>query len=160
MVGRFTGWTTRHIDGPMNWGPFVVPGKDGLQAIVTHISPGAVPSMWDTFRGVQNSALPVTPIRPVYPFFYYGDYYEVTNEDFLSMSYPAFSHMNEIRAKPPSARPNVPAEIDDINFRYTPDTSAYNGIAKLENGATFPFPVGYVRTIGISGEAVMFPDRG
>ena len=150
VIGRWTGYVRRHIDGPIN------PNREGQtkpsRVRLFFSSPGAFPSMWQPYRDVPGLPIPYSPQRPVFPLFgsNTSDYNEITFEDFVDGNYVLFLHLNEA--------------IDrhgNYQALRTQDTSGQNHQATLSAGALFPLEYNRVDlNQGVNGQAVYFSERG
>lgn len=149
VIGRFTNWAARHIDGPIN------PSRDGKTAQSTvrlfFSSPGGFTTMWKPFRENDALSMPYSARGPSYPLFgsNTGDYNEVSFEDSLDRNYVLALRMNELV--------NHDAEIDPTR---TPDTTGQFNTGLLE-GAKFPIEQnGVDEIVGAVGQALYFPHDG
>jgi cytochrome c peroxidase len=149
VIGRWTNWTARHIDGPIN------PSRDGKTPESTvrlfFSSPGAFTTMWSPFPQLGDQKMPYTANGPAYPLFgsNTGDYNEVSFEDFLDRNYVVALRMNELVSHVMEADPST-----------TPDTSGNFNNGKLE-GATFPIEYnGVDEIVGFVGQGLYFPENG
>jgi cytochrome c peroxidase len=158
-IGRLTNWELRHLDGPINHGPLA--NYPGMVQKVWHPGPGRIPGMWDPFRDIPNAALPLSPHRPLYPFFYQGQYFEVSFHDSASGKYVGYWPLNELVYRTPAVAPSL-YMIYDVHFGFTPDTSGNANTGQLKQGATFPYRLAQqvVTTMGLNGQAVLFPESG
>lgn len=148
VIGRWTGWTLRHLDGPLNPDREApLPGRVRL----FFSSPGAAPGFWRPFPDVPDVPLPYTAGRPVYPLFGSNttDYGEVSFEDHEDGDYVLVLRMNELVTKE--------ATLDPTR---TPDTSGRLNTGLLE-GARFPQEHERVdENRGVVGQALYFPSTG
>ncbi|MCA8920762.1 MAG: c-type cytochrome, partial [Planctomycetes bacterium] len=121
VIGRWTNWRLRHIDGPLN------PDREATVRLFFS-SPGATPSFWRPFPELANLPIPVTPRRPVFPLFgsNTSNYGEVDFADVVDGDYTLALSMNELLRKDTSLDPSR-----------TPDTSGHGHVGLLE-GARFP----------------------
>ncbi|MCO5166432.1 MAG: DUF4214 domain-containing protein [Planctomycetes bacterium] len=144
VIGRWTGWTLRHIDGPLN------PDREASVRLFFS-SPGAAPGFWRPFPDVPGAPLPCTAGRPVYPLFgsNTADYGEVSFEDHEDGDHVLVLRMNELVTKE--------ATLDPTR---TPDTSGRLNTGLLE-GARFPQEYERVdENRGVVGQALYFPQGG
>ena len=90
VVGRWTGWTIRHIDGPINR------QRHGFSRLFLS-SPGAFTTMWTPYRDVDDLKIPYSVRGPSYPIFGSNtqDYSEVHFDDYLDGNYVLYLGMNE-----------------------------------------------------------------
>ena len=90
VVGRWTGWTFRHIDGPTNRSRH----RDSRLFLS---SPGAFTTMWTPYKDVAELKIPYSVNGPSYPLFGSNaeDYSEVGFDDFLDGNYVLALGMNE-----------------------------------------------------------------
>jgi len=143
VVGRWTGWTIRHIDGPIN------PDRH-LTSRLFLSSPGAFTTMWTPYKDVPNLAIPYSVHGPSYPLFgsNTSDYMEVSFEDYVDGNYVLFLGMNE--------------QLNRAgNFQATKsnDTSGNFNNATLV-GAKFPLEYnGQDELVGRNGQAIYFPSN-
>lgn len=149
VVGRFTRFAIRHIDGPIN------PSRDGATQSSTvrlfFSSPGATGTMWAPYHERSRDFAPYTAGHPVYPLFgsNTGNYTEVGFEDTLDGDYVLALRMNELVGHD--------SNVDETR---TPDTSGHFNTGALE-GARFPLEHdGNDEIVGISGQALYFPETG
>ncbi|MEZ6187474.1 MAG: cytochrome c peroxidase [Planctomycetota bacterium] len=140
VIGRWTGWTQRHIDGSLN--------PDREQSVrLFFSSPGPSPSFWRPYPEVRDGAIPYSRGRPVYPLFgsNTGNYGEVSFDDHEDGDYALVLHLNELVARSLSLNPD-----------YTPDTSGHHGTGRVE-GARFPLEhTGRDEVVGVQGQALYF----
>lgn len=97
VVGRWTGWTVRHIDGPINrnrrdnnnW------PATGRRLFIS--SPGAFTTMWTPYKDVADLKIPYSVRGPAYPIFGSNsqDYNEVGFDDYLDGNFVLYYGMNE-----------------------------------------------------------------
>ena len=121
VVGPWTGWTFRHIDGPTN-------RSRHRDSRLFMSSPGAFTTMWSAYKDVSDLKIPYSVHGPSYPLFGSNaeDYSEVGFDDYLDGSYVLALGMNE--------------QMDRIGTYLktnTPDTSGNFNNATLV-GARFP----------------------
>ena len=97
VVGRWTGWAIRHIDGPINRNrhetdAFVDRGRRLFLS-----SPGAFTTMWAPFKDVPDLAIPYSVRGPSFPIFGSNsrDYSEVAFDDYLDGDFVVYLGMNE-----------------------------------------------------------------
>ncbi|MBX9766808.1 MAG: hypothetical protein K2X47_06015, partial [Bdellovibrionales bacterium] len=155
VIGRWTNWTLRHIDGPIN--PTLVGSPANNTLRLFYSSPGQTPGMWPIYPK-SGAPIPLTRNTPVYPLFgsNTSDYNEVSFEDFVDGNYRLFFRMNELLT---SGYPNT---------LRTPDTSGSFNTGELEGGAVFPFGVQNRpdgtntsnENVGAYGRAIYFPASG
>ncbi len=153
VIGRWTNWTMRYIDGPLNPDRFSVGAEPSIRTITNSF--GAYPGMWAAFRDVANLPLPYTGQRPLYSLLgaIRGEYTEVSFEDFQDKNYLLFWRMNEMVTRDPKD-----SKRTLIRSNMTSDTSGnyLNGQLK---GATFPQELtGEDINIGATGQAIYFAD--
>lgn len=156
VIGRWTGYARRHIDGPLN------PNRT-FTTRLNLSSPGASPGFWAPYTDVPERAIPYTAPRPVYSMFHgavpgervetglrqEGYYAEVSFEDHEDRDYLLYLHMNEI--------------VDNGMFdtQRTADTSGGFHNGHLLGGAGFPQEVANQdRNLGVAGQAIVFPPAG
>lgn len=149
VVGRWTGWAFRNIDGPLH------PDR-GTSDRQFYTSPGAIPSFWRFYRDSKEKqvTIPYTAARPVLPLFgaLSWDYGEVSFEDHEDGDYVLALRMNELSVR----RDDGQWETDVTR---TPDTSGHHHVGVLE-GARFSqetFDVDEDR--GYVGQGVYFTER-
>jgi cytochrome c peroxidase len=155
VIGRWTNWSMRLIDGPSNPQRDCIGEEPTIRTITNSL--GAVPGMWAPFREVDNLAIPYTGNRPVYPLIgaVRSDYQEVSFEDFQDRDYIFYLRMNELLHRDPKE-----SKRTKIVTNVTPDTSGNLLNAGLR-GASFPMEYnGVDETVGAHGQAVYFPDGG
>ncbi|NVJ60249.1 MAG: DUF5011 domain-containing protein [Gammaproteobacteria bacterium] len=89
VVGRWTGWTFRHIDGPIN------PMRSKSRLFLS--SPGAFTTMWSPFKDVDDLKIPYSTRGPSYPIIGSNsrDYSEVSFDDYLDGHFVLYYGMNE-----------------------------------------------------------------
>ncbi|MCO7223440.1 cytochrome c peroxidase [Pleionea sp. CnH1-48] len=89
VVGRWTGWTFRHIDGPIN------PRRGKSRLFLS--SPGAFTTMWTPFKDINDLNIPYSLRGPVYPIIgsNSNDYSEVGFNDYLDGNFVLYLGMNE-----------------------------------------------------------------
>ncbi|MCH9685049.1 MAG: hypothetical protein K0V04_26670 [Deltaproteobacteria bacterium] len=140
VVGRWTGWAMRHIDGPINF--------DIGSSKLFLSSPGAFTTMWDPFPDVEDLVLPYSIRGPGYPILHSNgsDYSEVGFDDYLDGNYVLFFGMNQ--------------QIDrDGGYAkgVTNDTSGHFNNGALQ-GASFPLEFDdNDEIVGRHGQAIYFP---
>lgn len=90
VVGRWTGWIFRHIDGPIN------PYRHVSSRLFVS-SPGAFTTMWTPYSDVDDLKLPYSVRGPSYPIFGSNshDYAEIGFDDYLDGNYVLYLGMNE-----------------------------------------------------------------
>ncbi|GAA5524053.1 hypothetical protein Maes01_00605 [Microbulbifer aestuariivivens] len=90
VVGRWTGWTFRHIDGPIN------PNRHRDTRLFIS-SPGAFTTMWSPYKNVDDLKMPYSLRGPGYPIFGSNnhDYSEVGFNDYLDGNFILYYGMNE-----------------------------------------------------------------
>jgi cytochrome c peroxidase len=148
VIGRWTGYGLRHIDGPLN------PDRKALggQVRLFFSSPGAFPSFWQPYRELGKRPIPFTRARPVFPLFgsNTSNYGEVSFEDHEDGNYVLFLRMNELIKK--NGR---------IDPKRSPDSSGHFNTAQL-NGAKFPQEYnGDDKNVGFgSSQGIYFSPRG
>ncbi len=143
VVGRWTGWNMRHIDGPINH-------RIGDSRLFLS-SPGAFTTMWSPYKDVPELPLPYSVRGPSYPLFHSngGDYSEVSFEDYLDGDYVLFYGMNQ----------QVDRDGNYLTDR-TNDTSGHFHNGTLVD-ARFPIEHdGTDETVGRHGQAIYFRDGG
>lgn len=141
VVGRWTGWSIRHIDGPINRDRY-----DTLRLFLS--SPGAFTTMWAPYKDVRNLAMPFSIRGPGYPLFGSNtyDYMEVSFDDFLDGNYVLYLGMNEHLDR-----------AGNYQVTRTDDTSGNFNNGTL-NGALFPFEYnGEDILVGRHGQGIFFP---
>ncbi len=140
VVGRWTGWTVRHIDGPIN--------RDRHRTSKLFLSsPGAFTTMWTPYKDIANLAIPYSLHGPVYPIFgsNTSDYSEVGFDDYLDGNYVMYLGMNEQLNR-----------AGDYQRTRTNDTSGNFNNASLV-GAQFPIEFnGQDQLVGRYGQAIHF----
>ncbi|NVK89532.1 MAG: hypothetical protein HWE13_15445, partial [Gammaproteobacteria bacterium] len=140
VVGRWTGWTVRHIDGPIN------PQRGKSRLFLS--SPGAFTTMWSPFKEQSELAIPYSSAGPVYPIFGSNsrDYSEVSFNDYLDGDFIVYYGMNEQLARDGA-----------FQVTRTNDTSGYFNNGRLQ-GAQFPLEFnGRDELVGRYGQAIYFP---
>lgn len=141
VVGRWSGWTFRHIDGPIN-------ADRDVNSKLFISSPGAFTTMWTPFKDVADLPIPYSLYGPVYPLFGSNsqDYNEIGFDDYLDGNYVMYLGMNE--------------QLDRAGEQMvnnTPDTSGNFNNAQLV-GAKFPVEYnGDDEIVGRNGQAIYFP---
>lgn len=142
VVGRWTGWLIRHIDGPIN--------RDRHATSKLFLSsPGAFTTMWNPYTDVEDLPIPYAVRGPSYPIFGSNtrDYMEVEFDDYLDGNYVLALGMNEQLDRAGS-----------YQVTRTPDTSGNFNNATLQNGAAFPREFnGNDRLEGRYGQGIYFP---
>ena len=90
VVGRWTGWIFRHIDGPIN--PY-----RHVSSRLFISSPGAFTTMWTPYTDVDDLKIPYSVRGPSYPIFGSNshDYAEIGFDDYLDGNYVLYLGMNE-----------------------------------------------------------------
>lgn len=90
VVGRWTGWTVRHIDGPIN------PYRHVASKLFLS-SPGAFTTMWSPYTEVDDLKIPYSVRGPSYPIFGSNthDYNEIDFDDYLDGNHVLYLGMNE-----------------------------------------------------------------
>jgi cytochrome c peroxidase len=140
VVGRWTGWAIRHIDGPIN-------GDRKKTSRLFLSSPGAFTTMWTPFKDIADLAIPYSLQGPVYPIFgsNTSDYSEIGFDDYLDGNYVMYLGMNELLDRAGSYK-----------VTQTNDTSGNFNNASLV-GARFPIEFnGQDITVGRYGQAIHF----
>lgn len=140
VVGRWTGWTFRHIDGPIN--------RDRhITSRLFMSSPGAFTTMWTPYKDVTDLKIPYAVNGPSYPIFGSNtqDYSEVVFDDYLDGNYVMVLGMNEQLAR------------DGTYMKTsTPDTSGNFNNGSLV-GAKFPLEFNNTDAlVGRLGQAIQF----
>jgi cytochrome c peroxidase len=94
VVGRWTGWAFRHIDGPINR------NRHATSRLFLS-SPGAFSTMWIPYKDVADLKIPYSVNGPSYPIFGSNaqDYSEVAFDDYLDGNYVMNLGMNEQLAR-------------------------------------------------------------
>jgi cytochrome c peroxidase len=150
VVGRWTGWTIRHIDGPINRNrhetdKFITEGK---RLFIS--SPGAFTTMWSPYKDVDDLKIPYSVRGPSYPIFGTNsrDYNEVHFDDYLDGNYVLYLGMNEQLNREGTFQPTK-----------TNDTSGNFNNGTLI-GAKFPLEYnGQDEIVGRYGQAIYFPSN-
>ncbi|NVJ60245.1 MAG: c-type cytochrome [Gammaproteobacteria bacterium] len=140
VVGRWTGWIVRHIDGPIN-------PQRGLSRLFLS-SPGAFTTMWSPFKDTENLAIPYSAPGPVYPIFGSNshDYSEVSFNDYLDGDFILYYGMNEQLNREGT-----------FQVTRTNDTSGHFNNGTLV-GAKFPNEYNNQdQLVGRVGQAIYFP---
>ena len=90
VVGRWTGWILRHIDGPIN------PHRHALSRLFLS-SPGAFTTMWTPYKDIDDLKIPYSVRGPSYPIFGSNsqDYSEVGFDDYLDGNFILYYGLNE-----------------------------------------------------------------
>ncbi|MEQ1875922.1 MAG: LamG-like jellyroll fold domain-containing protein, partial [Bdellovibrionia bacterium] len=182
VIGPWTGWAVRHIDGPINPDRNAVhPDYETIR--VGPMSPGAVTSMWSPFKNVPGSVVPHTNASHVYPILVDGHegggpgYQEVSFDAHEDGDYFLNLPMNEmltgrvLRSVP--AGQTLGRTVDSgYDPNRTPDISGRFNSATLNAYAKFPADVGLLlygysdagrrfdNNPGVVGRAVFFGERG
>ena len=88
VVGRWTGWIFRHIDGPIN--PY-----RHVSSRLFISSPGAFTTMWTPYTDVDDLKIPYSVRGPSYPIFGSNshDYSEIGFDDYLDGNYVLYLGM-------------------------------------------------------------------
>ncbi len=142
VVGRWTGWAIRHIDGPIN------PTRTATTRFNV-LSPGAKPSFWKPYRETPGAPFPYTAARPVFPVFgsTTDDLNDISFEDHEDQDYVLALRMNESIATDGT-----------YDTAHTPDTSGNFNTGILE-GARFPIEHDGTDAIqGVVGQALYFAE--
>ncbi|MEX1367858.1 MAG: cytochrome c peroxidase [Nannocystaceae bacterium] len=140
VVGRWTGWATRHIDGPTNF-------DIGTSKLFLS-SPGAFTTMWTPYPDLPELAIPYSVRGPSYPLFHSNkeDYSEVGFDDYLDGNYVVYFGMNQQIAREGEYQQDT-----------TNDTSGHFNNGTLE-GARFPLQHNdRDEIVGRHGQAIYFP---
>lgn len=141
VVGRWTGWLFRHIDGPIN--PY-----RHVDSRLFLSSPGAFSTMWTPYKNVDDLKIPYSVRGPSYPIFGSNshDYMEVGFDDYLDGNHVFYYGMNE--------------QLDRAGIYQktsTNDTSGNFNNGRLV-GAAFPLEYnGRDEIVGRYGQAIYFP---
>ncbi len=140
VVGRWTGWTLRHIDGPINR------NRHATSRLFLS-SPGAFTTMWIPYKDVADLKIPYSVNGPSYPIFGSNaqDYSEIAFGDYLDGNYVMYLGMNEQLAR------------DGTYMKTsTPDTSGNHNNGALV-GARFPLEFNNNdNLVGRVGQAIHF----
>jgi cytochrome c peroxidase len=140
VIGRWTGWTIRHIDGPIN--------RDRHKTSKLFLSsPGAFTTMWTPYKDIADLAIPYSLQGPVYPIFgsNTSDYMEIGFDDYLDGNYVMYLGMNEQLNR-----------AGNYQVTRTNDTSGNFNNANLV-GARFPIEFnGQDQLVGRYGQAIHF----
>ena len=146
VVGRWTGWILRHIDGPIN--------RNRYQRSRLFVSsPGAFTTMWSAFKFLPDPVLPYSIRGPGYPIFgsNSSDYSEVSFDDYLDGNYIMYLGMNE--------QLMTGDRNQDFIVDKTPDTSGYFNNGTLV-GAKFPYEFnGQDILVGKHGQGIHFSNN-
>ncbi len=140
VVGRWTGWAFRHIDGPINRNRHVT-------SRLFLSSPGAFTTMWIPYKDVADLKIPYAVNGPSYPIFGSNtqDYSEVAFDDYLDGNYVLYLGMNEQLNRDGT-----------YNKTGTPDTSGNFNNGTL-SGARFPLEFNSNdNLVGRVGQAIHF----
>lgn len=140
VVGRWTGWTLRHIDGPIN-------RNRHATSRLFFSSPGAFTTMWLPYKDVADLKIPYSVSGPGYPLFGSNsqDYSEIAFDDFLDGNYVLYLGMNEQLNRDGT-----------YNKTGTPDTSGNHNNGTL-SGARFPLEFNSNdNLVGRVGQAIHF----
>ena len=143
VVGRWTGWALRHIDGPINRNRY-------QRSRLFLSSPGAFTTMWSAFKFLENPVLPYSIRGPGYPIFgsNSSDYSEVSFDDYLDGNYVMYLGMNE--------QLMTGDRNQDFIIDKTPDTSGHFNNGTLI-GAKFPYEYnGQDILVGKHGQGIHF----
>ncbi|MEM9463242.1 MAG: cytochrome c peroxidase [Myxococcota bacterium] len=143
VVGRWTGWATRHIDGPINF-------DIGTSKLFLS-SPGSFTTMWEPFPDVPDMPLPYSLRGPGYPIFHSNrnDYSEIGFDDYLDGNYVLYYGMNQQVAR------DGEYQTDRTN-----DTSGNFNNGRLRSGAEFPREFNNEdEIVGRHGQAIYFPSN-
>jgi cytochrome c peroxidase len=140
VFGRWTGWTIRHIDGPIS--------RDRHRTSKLFLSsPGAFTTMWTPYKDIADLAIPYSLQGPVYPIFgsNTSDYSEIGFDDYLDGNYIMYLGMNEQLNR-----------AGNYQVTRTNDTSGNFNNASLV-GARFPIEFnGQDILVGRYGQAIHF----
>ena len=156
VVGRWTGYMQRHIDGPPNWS---LEGNGGAQLpweILMTFAFGATSSIWNPFNERLDPPVPYLPARPVYAMYSlaFQQYFEVSLADFVDGDYALVWSLNELATRDEDDWPRA-------DLRRTPDTSGNLQHGALIGGAMFPIEYNDLDVrVGIRGQAVHFERDG
>ncbi len=141
VVGRWTGWLFRHIDGPIN------PYRHVASRLFLS-SPGAFTTMWTPYKDVDDMKLPYSVRGPSYPIFGSNshDYMEIGFDDYLDGNFVFYYGMNE--------------QLDRAGIYQKTRTNDTSG--KFNNGTLVgaKFPLEYNsrdEIVGRYGQAIYFP---
>src|SRR6185295_9835957 len=118
VIGRWTGYQTRLIDGPINPDRLSLNPEPSLRLFMS--SPGATPTMWRPYTESRNLVIPYTGGRPLYPIFgsNSNDYSEISFDAREDGHYVLALDMNEMLVY---VQGNDPDSVVDPSS--TPDTS-------------------------------------
>lgn len=143
IVGARTGHVVRLIDGPIN------PDRDQTPRQFVS-SAGLTQSIWSPYRDVTQLPIPIIRAGPVYSIFTTPghSYHEVSMEDYMDRNYLLFLRMNELITY------NSRDRGWKVDATRTPDTSGNQNNGMLSD-AFFSST-----NIGISGQAIVFSDKG
>ncbi|MEZ0230498.1 MAG: cytochrome c peroxidase, partial [Planctomycetota bacterium] len=142
VIGRWTGYMLRHIDGPVN-----IDREKSVRFSVQ--GPGAAPSFWHPFPESKGVPFPYTAARPVFPVVGSStdDYNCLDFEDHEDKDYVLALRMNESIT--------IDGKYDPSR---TPDTSGNFNIGILE-GARSPIEYdGQDGLRGVVGQAIHFAE--
>jgi cytochrome c peroxidase len=161
VIGRWTNYVTRLIDGPANPDRFAANPIPTVRTLTAAI--GTFGNMWQPFREVSNLPIPYGARRPLYSLIgnARNEYSEVSFEDAMDGHYVLVLRMNELIARErPFFWEKTSPDIK-IFSKQTPDTSPYLNNGTLVNGAKFPQEYnGQDKNVGKSGQAIYFTDKG
>jgi cytochrome c peroxidase len=168
VIGRWTGYANRLIDGSVNPTRLGHPAtSDQPQFPGAHptarmfvISPGAFGSIWHPYSDQAQLAIPQMRREHVFPLFmnhvgtsslstYESGYHEVSFHDTLDRHYLLYFHMNELLRR------------GNHDPTRTPDTSGNFRTGRLNAGAFFPVEYhGKDINPGVIGRAIYFAKHG
>ena len=141
VIGRWTGWIARHIDGPIN------PYRHVASRLFLS-SPGAFTTMWSPYKDVDDLKIPYSVRGPSYPMFGSNshDYMEIGFDDYLDGNYVFYFGMNE--------------QLDRAGIYQKTKTNDTSG--NFNNGTLVgaKFPLEYNNRdeiVGRYGQAIYFP---
>lgn len=141
VIGRWTGWLARHIDGPIN------PYRHVASRLFLS-SPGAFTTMWSPYKDVDDLKIPYSVRGPSYPVFGSNshDYMEIGFDDYLDGNYVFYFGMNE--------------QLDRAGIYQKTKTNDTSG--NFNNGTLVgaKFPLEYNNRdeiVGRYGQAIYFP---
>ncbi|MCG8668827.1 MAG: PA14 domain-containing protein [Pseudomonadales bacterium] len=97
VVGRWTGWIFRHIDGPINRNRHDNNNFPSTGRRLFISSPGAFTTMWSPYKDVVDLKIPYSVRGPSYPIFGSNSqaYSEVGFDDYLDGNFILYYGMNE-----------------------------------------------------------------
>lgn len=147
VVGRWTGWIVRHIDGPINRNRRDNNNFPSTGRRLFISSPGAFTTMWAPYKDVADLKIPYSLHGPVYPIFGSNsqDYNEVGFDDYLDGNFVLYYGMNEQLDRAGRFQTNR-----------TNDTSGHFNNGTLV-GARFPIEYnGVDEIVGRYGQAIYF----